>query len=50
MVWGLASLFDDLFNVDDPLNSEAAELFLKDQTAYANKGTHTKFSIVILKG
>jgi len=37
VVWGLSSLFDDLFNVDDPLNAEAADLFLKDQSAYANK-------------
>lgn len=29
--------FQDLLNFDDPLNLEAAELYLKDKEAFRNK-------------
>lgn len=34
IIWGLNSLFTDLLNFDDPLNIEAAELYLKDKEAF----------------
>lgn len=37
VVWGLNSLFTDLLNFDDPLNRDAAELFLKDKKSFCSK-------------
>nr|CAD7257194.1 unnamed protein product [Timema shepardi] len=37
VIWGLNSLFTDLLNFDDPLNSEAAELYQKDKELFRNK-------------
>ncbi|XP_021913130.1 NEDD8-conjugating enzyme UBE2F-like isoform X2 [Zootermopsis nevadensis] len=37
IIWGLNSLFTDLLNFDDPLNSEAAELYLKDKEAFHSR-------------
>ncbi|XP_075215454.1 NEDD8-conjugating enzyme UBE2F-like [Lycorma delicatula] len=37
VVWGLNSLFTDLLNFDDPLNIEAAELYLKDRDMFKAK-------------
>ncbi|KAL6444332.1 NEDD8-conjugating enzyme UBE2F-like [Cataglyphis hispanica] len=37
VVWGLNSLFTDLLNFDDPLNRDAAELFIKDKESFRNK-------------
>uniref|UniRef100_A0A1B6DYY7 E2 NEDD8-conjugating enzyme n=2 Tax=Clastoptera arizonana TaxID=38151 RepID=A0A1B6DYY7_9HEMI len=37
VVWGLNSLFTDLLNFDDPLNIEAAELYIKDKESFRNK-------------
>ncbi|KAK2576392.1 hypothetical protein KPH14_005737 [Odynerus spinipes] len=37
VVWGLNSLFTDLLNFDDPLNRDAAELFLKDKESFRSK-------------
>ncbi|XP_054277884.1 NEDD8-conjugating enzyme UBE2F-like [Macrosteles quadrilineatus] len=37
VIWGLNSLFTDLLNFDDPLNIEAAELYLKDKDAFRTK-------------
>ncbi|RZF41953.1 hypothetical protein LSTR_LSTR015577 [Laodelphax striatellus] len=37
VIWGLNSLFTDLLNFDDPLNIEAAELYLKDRDQFRNK-------------
>ncbi|XP_034942802.1 NEDD8-conjugating enzyme UBE2F-like [Chelonus insularis] len=37
IVWGLNSLFTDLLNFDDPLNRDAAELFLKDKELFRSK-------------
>lgn len=37
VVWGLSSLFTDLLNFDDPLNIEAAELYLRDKESFRNK-------------
>ncbi|XP_043471832.1 NEDD8-conjugating enzyme UBE2F-like [Leptopilina heterotoma] len=37
VVWGLNSLFTDLLNFDDPLNKDAAELFIKDKEAFGVK-------------
>uniref|UniRef100_A0A2R8MTX1 UBC core domain-containing protein n=1 Tax=Callithrix jacchus TaxID=9483 RepID=A0A2R8MTX1_CALJA len=36
-IWGLNSLFIDLFNFDDPLNIEAAEYHLWDKEDFWNK-------------
>lgn len=37
VVWGLNSLFTDLLNFDDPLNSEAAEHYQKDKEEFKVK-------------
>lgn len=37
VIWGLNSLFTDLLNFDDPLNIEAAELYMKDKEAFQNR-------------
>ncbi|XP_012273379.1 NEDD8-conjugating enzyme UBE2F [Orussus abietinus] len=37
VVWGLNSLFTDLLNFDDPLNKEAADLYLKDKDSFRSK-------------
>ncbi|XP_046430904.1 NEDD8-conjugating enzyme UBE2F-like isoform X1 [Neodiprion fabricii] len=37
VVWGVNSLFTDLLNFDDPLNREAAELFLVDKESFRHK-------------
>jgi len=37
VVWGLNSLFTDLLNFEDPLNSEAAEQYQKDSSAFQRK-------------
>uniref|UniRef100_A0A1B6F4U1 E2 NEDD8-conjugating enzyme n=1 Tax=Cuerna arida TaxID=1464854 RepID=A0A1B6F4U1_9HEMI len=37
VIWGLNSLFTDLLNFDDPLNIEAADLYMKDKEAFRNK-------------
>ncbi|KAH0539704.1 NEDD8-conjugating enzyme UBE2F-like [Cotesia glomerata] len=37
VVWGLNSLFTDLLNFDDPLNKDAADLFLNDKESFRNK-------------
>lgn len=37
VVWGLNSLFTDLLNFDDPLNREAADLFIKDKESFRSK-------------
>ncbi|GMS81760.1 hypothetical protein PENTCL1PPCAC_3935, partial [Pristionchus entomophagus] len=37
VVFGLASLFTDLMNVDDPLNQQAAEEFQQNQGAFEKK-------------
>lgn len=37
VVWGLDSLFTDLLNFDDPLNTEAATMFQTDKVAFQNK-------------
>ncbi|XP_043277237.1 NEDD8-conjugating enzyme UBE2F-like isoform X2 [Venturia canescens] len=37
VVWGLNSLFTDLLNFDDPLNRDAAELFIKDKESFRSK-------------
>ncbi|KAG7203297.1 hypothetical protein KM043_010390 [Ampulex compressa] len=37
VVWGLNSLFTDLLNFDDPLNRDAADLFLNDKESFRCK-------------
>ncbi|XP_015598011.1 NEDD8-conjugating enzyme UBE2F [Cephus cinctus] len=37
VIWGLNSLFTDLLNFDDPLNRDAAELYLKDKDSFRSK-------------
>ncbi|EGI60601.1 PREDICTED: NEDD8-conjugating enzyme UBE2F-like [Acromyrmex echinatior] len=37
VVWGLNSLFTDLLNFDDPLNRDAADLFIKDKESFRSK-------------
>ncbi|XP_071942519.1 NEDD8-conjugating enzyme UBE2F-like isoform X2 [Antedon mediterranea] len=37
VVWGLSSLFLDLVDFDDPLNSIAADLYLRDKKAFEGK-------------
>lgn len=37
VVWGLNSLFTDLLNFDDPLNTEAAEQFVRDKYLFERK-------------
>lgn len=37
VIWGLNSLFTDLLNFDDPLNSDAADQYLKDKKEFQNK-------------
>ncbi|KAF7996279.1 hypothetical protein HCN44_001911 [Aphidius gifuensis] len=37
VVWGINSLFTDLLNFDDPLNREAADLFLKNKELFRDK-------------
>lgn len=37
VIWGLNSLFTDLLNFDDPLNSEAAEQYQRDQKEFQTK-------------
>ncbi|CAK9813808.1 NEDD8-conjugating enzyme UBE2F [Anthophora quadrimaculata] len=37
VVWGLNSLFTDLLNFDDPLNRDAADLFINDKESFQNK-------------
>ncbi|XP_033126322.1 NEDD8-conjugating enzyme UBE2F-like [Anneissia japonica] len=37
VVWGLSSLFLDLVDFDDPLNSSAADLYLRDKKAFEEK-------------
>ncbi|XP_078034641.1 NEDD8-conjugating enzyme UBE2F isoform X1 [Augochlora pura] len=37
VVWGLNSLFTDLLNFDDPLNKDAADLFIKDKESFRSK-------------
>ncbi|XP_059481303.1 NEDD8-conjugating enzyme UBE2F-like [Neocloeon triangulifer] len=37
VVWGLNSLFTDLLNFEDPLNIEAAELYVRDKEAFRIK-------------
>ncbi|PSN33336.1 NEDD8-conjugating enzyme UBE2F [Blattella germanica] len=37
IIWGLNSLFTDLLNFDDPLNIEAAELYVKDKEAFRSR-------------
>ncbi|KAF6019901.1 UBE2F [Bugula neritina] len=40
VVWGICALFGDLLNFDDPLNVEAADLYLKDKVAFESKVKH----------
>ncbi|XP_072181022.1 NEDD8-conjugating enzyme UBE2F-like [Diadema setosum] len=37
VAWGLNSLFTDLLNFDDPLNIEAADLYLRDKRSFELK-------------
>lgn len=37
VAWGLNSLFTDLLNFDDPLNKDAADLFLEDKESFRIK-------------
>lgn len=37
VIWGLNSLFTDLLNFDDPLNSEAAEQYQRDKSDFQTK-------------
>nr|ADD24556.1 NEDD8-conjugating enzyme UBE2F [Lepeophtheirus salmonis] len=37
VIWGLSSLFSDLLNFDDPLNSEAADHYLKNKDEFRKK-------------
>ena len=37
VVWGLSSLFEDLLNFEDPLNTAAAEHHAKDKDGFKAK-------------
>jgi ubiquitin-conjugating enzyme E2 F len=37
VVWGINSLFTDLLNFDDPLNKEAADLYIENKDMFAKK-------------